>query len=261
MTIMTNADLYRTERFLEPHKAHFGKAMKELKKGKKESHWMRFLLPTASFMDAKGVEVGSDIQKFFALRSESEVRAFLAFSEDGVNLRQNYLDIVGLIWYQLSFKTTLQDMLGADYPKAISSFLLFEQIGKDMNDTDMYSLCAAVLDRSGLRPTSVSDNMAQPNQPAIRKRHWGVEAPGASTATQTRSQQPNSCNDTTGGTMVSEQTPSAVEVVEGPTTTTTTTTTTTKKIKTTGSGTLTTTITTITTTTETTETTETTRIP
>jgi uncharacterized protein (DUF1810 family) len=105
MTTLTSTDRYRTERFLQPHKAHFENAMEELKKGKKESHWMRFLLPAASFMDAKGIEVGSDINKFFALRSEPEVRAFLAFSQDGVNLRQNYLDLVRLISDQLTFRT------------------------------------------------------------------------------------------------------------------------------------------------------------
>jgi hypothetical protein len=35
-------------------------------------------------------------------------------------------------------------MLGADCPKAISSLRLFEQIGKDMNDTALFSLCADV---------------------------------------------------------------------------------------------------------------------
>jgi hypothetical protein len=80
-------------------------------------------------VNERGNKIGSSDNKFLALCTNEEVRAFLEFSHDGINLQQNHLTLLQAVKDTISSQQqTLQSLLGqADYPKAIQSFLLFQR--------------------------------------------------------------------------------------------------------------------------------------
>jgi uncharacterized protein (DUF1810 family) len=147
---------------VQKHKDHFSTAVQEIMDGGKKSHWSWYLLPTPPFVDEKGCEIGSDKNRLYALRTDDEVRAFLEFSEDQVDLRKNYLALLETIRVQLlRHGKTLRGLLGmADYYKAISSLELFERIGRSPEhdgdsepyDEELYVLCVEILEASGVYP-------------------------------------------------------------------------------------------------------------
>lgn len=62
---------------------------------------MWFTIPTPPHI-VNGVERGSSVNRKFALRSDEEARAFLKFeTDDGVNLRENYMAIMTAVLEQL----------------------------------------------------------------------------------------------------------------------------------------------------------------
>ena len=85
----------------------------------------------------------------YALRDDNQAIAYLcAETIHGVNLRQNYILILQEIRRRLETgKTTLSMLLGPlDASKAISSFRLFERIGRHLRDMKVYKLCERVLE-------------------------------------------------------------------------------------------------------------------
>ena len=145
-------------RFVGPQKENFANAIQEIKNGYKESCWSWFMLPTAPYI-VDGVERGSYMNREYALRGDDAVEAYLTFQTtttiDGtpINLRSNYLEIVSAMRDQLRHNgLTLSDIMGdMDDRKAISSFRLFERIGRNMNDKELYHLCGDVLELCGER--------------------------------------------------------------------------------------------------------------
>jgi len=170
-------------RFVYHHEQYFWQAIEEIKNGRKESCWSWFLLPTAPYI-VDGVELGSSTNRAYALRGDDAVVAYLTFPTTSitttihdhqqhqqqqhhshnhnhnhqqeerrtvVNLRQNYLTLLRLIRHQLLHsERTLTDLMGSlDAVKAISSFQLFERIGRQMNDQELYGLCTDVLKLCG----------------------------------------------------------------------------------------------------------------
>ena len=70
-------------RFIPKHREHFAEAISELKAGQKIGCWSWYLLPTPFRENA------SEENKRFALKSDDEARAYLTFSERGVDLGQS----------------------------------------------------------------------------------------------------------------------------------------------------------------------------
>jgi hypothetical protein len=77
-------DYYEEERgfsrFLQPHKEYFHIALEEIRKGRKESHWMWFMFPQIQGMGH------SHQSKFYAMRDMKEACLFSIESPTGVNL-------------------------------------------------------------------------------------------------------------------------------------------------------------------------------
>ena len=71
------------DRFIPKHREHFAEAISELKAGQKIGCWSWYLLPTPFRENA------SEENKRFALKSDDEARAYLKFSERGVDLGQS----------------------------------------------------------------------------------------------------------------------------------------------------------------------------
>jgi uncharacterized protein (DUF1810 family) len=157
------------KRFLKPHRQMFVVALQELENGCKVSCWSWYFLPTPPYI-VDGIERGSPMNQKYALRGDDEVNAFLGFSQEGVNLRQNYLAIVTTIRSQLQHGLSLSDLLGpVDASKAISSFQLFERIGMDREDAELYTLCGDVLELCGEVRRPPPPTPTAPASPVKRK--------------------------------------------------------------------------------------------
>ncbi|CAJ1359207.1 unnamed protein product [Effrenium voratum] len=114
-------DSHPLRRFSVPQKTVYSRALREIGNGQKESCWMWFLIPTPPYV-VDGKERGSIRNQRYALRSDEEVREYLRFEEDGVNLRDNYLGLMRAIREQLRNGCKAIGLLGVvDEPKLRSS--------------------------------------------------------------------------------------------------------------------------------------------
>ncbi|CAK9014043.1 Hypothetical protein SCF082_LOCUS12180 [Durusdinium trenchii] len=89
--MLESDDPYNIRRFADQQRMSYEKALNEIRSGQKKGHWIWFIFPTSPHI-VNGVESGSPKNQFYAIRSEEEAIAFLCFHEDGVNLRENYMD-------------------------------------------------------------------------------------------------------------------------------------------------------------------------
>lgn len=133
------------ERFIRTHSRDFSTALAEIKNGRKCSCWSWYIYPVAPWI-VNGRECGSWTNRYYALRTEEQAIAYLKYEKDGVNLRQNYVDIMKATLEQLEKGVKLRDLLGfLDDPKARSSFELFHRISKKVEDKELEELCFNVI--------------------------------------------------------------------------------------------------------------------
>lgn len=138
-------DPFDLERYVSNQKTTFRTAKNEVRNGRKETHWFWFVLPTSPYI-CNGVEQGSRTNRYFCLRSDEEVVAYLEFEAKGVNLRKNYTTILTEIRNQLKKGKTLEKLFPAkDVPKAISSFCLFQRVAREHSYSEVFDLCTEVL--------------------------------------------------------------------------------------------------------------------
>ena len=132
-------------RFYRPHLHHFSNALEEIRQGQKESHWMWYLVPTPPFL-MDGVEVGSSMNRRYALRSDAEVKSYLQFTRSDVDLRKNYVDLANVIVQQLEGGNSLTNMFRyGDHKKVLSSLKLFERVGTNLGDQELFLPCCKIL--------------------------------------------------------------------------------------------------------------------
>ncbi len=67
-----NEDKYNLKRFLDAQKSNYLDAIKELKNGRKVTHWMWYVFPQASGLGR------SETSEFFAIKSTEEAKAYMA---------------------------------------------------------------------------------------------------------------------------------------------------------------------------------------
>jgi len=133
-------------RFYRPHLHQFENALEEIRQGQKESHWMWYLVPTPPFL-MDGVEVGSSMNRRYALRSDAEVIAYLRFTKPNVDLRKNYVILANAILRQLENGNSLTRMFPyGDHKKLLSSMNLFERVGTQLGDQELFLPCRKILD-------------------------------------------------------------------------------------------------------------------
>lgn len=142
-----NVDPYGIlRRFVHPHMALFATALAEINQGQKESHWMWYLFPTPPFL-RNGVEVGSTMNRHYALRGDDQVVAFLRYSTPDVDLRQNYLALSQAVAKQLQAGRTLRKLFPyGDDKKVRSSLQLFQRVGQTLGDDVLHHTCRNILD-------------------------------------------------------------------------------------------------------------------
>eukprot|EP00759_Apiculatamorpha_spiralis_P010518 PhF_6_TR17268/c0_g1_i1/m.26483 len=139
-----------TSRFIRPQKECYRTALAEIQRGRKESCWSWYIFPTPPYI-VNGVERGSPTNRLHCLRSPEEVHAYLTFPTcDGINLRNNYLEITNAVNEQLRAHHTFERLFGfVDAPKVKASLELFRDVSSTelYRDQDIAEVCNKVLKR------------------------------------------------------------------------------------------------------------------
>lgn len=133
----TTADPHCLHRFTDKQRDVQPLAMREVLKGRKETCWMWFIIPTPPHF-VNGVERGSSNNRRYALRSDEEARAYLAFEDCGVALRTNYIEMLEAVKTQLSAGRMPFGRM--DEPKLKSSLRMFERISREESDADLHDI-------------------------------------------------------------------------------------------------------------------------
>jgi uncharacterized protein (DUF1810 family) len=79
---VSNSDPYHLRRFLDAQARFYAKAIRELRAGRKESHWMWFIFPQLRGLGR------SDSSRFYGLASLKEAESYLAHPILGPRLRE-----------------------------------------------------------------------------------------------------------------------------------------------------------------------------
>jgi uncharacterized protein (DUF1810 family) len=113
---MTNSDPFNLSRFITAQETSFAPALAELKRGRKQSHWMWFVFPQ---VDGLG---SSATAKFYAIKSLDEAKAYLAHPVLGPRLVECCEALLGV-----EGKSVSEIMGYPDDLKLRSSMTLFAQ--------------------------------------------------------------------------------------------------------------------------------------
>jgi len=113
-------DPYNLRRFVDAQQAVYETVCRELRQGRKESHWMWFI-----FLQIKGLGQ-SEMARKFAISSRDEAKAYLAHPVLGPRLRECTRIVADLEG------KSVEDIFGyPDDRKFRSSMTLFAQTAKD----------------------------------------------------------------------------------------------------------------------------------
>lgn len=152
----TTPDPYRLKsRFIKQSRLHFREALTEIQAGRKASCWSWYFFPVAPWV-VNGVERGSYINQEYCLRDlppntkvgYDACRAYLRFpTTNGVNLRQNYIDIIKAVGDSLERGVSPVSLVGfLDEPKLRSSLRLFEKVSRQDNfDPECHAVVARAM--------------------------------------------------------------------------------------------------------------------
>jgi len=140
--VPTDEDPFALRRFTSQQATWHSQALVELQQGAKASCWMWYVMPTPPHI-VNGIEKGSANNMKFALRSDEEAHAYLSFQANGVDLRDNYFEIVRALREQLA-KGKMPFQRG-DIPKMRSNIALFERISREARDTELHALLQEVI--------------------------------------------------------------------------------------------------------------------
>jgi uncharacterized protein (DUF1810 family) len=115
-----SSDIYDLERFVTAQRGTYDRALAELGRGKKTSHWMWFIFPQFAGLGS------SATSRFFAIRSEDEARAYLGHPLLGPRLRACTEAV------NAHEGLSAEDIFGRiDAVKLRSSMTLFDHVGTD----------------------------------------------------------------------------------------------------------------------------------
>ncbi|MFZ9630093.1 MAG: DUF1810 domain-containing protein [Ilumatobacteraceae bacterium] len=125
-------------RFVGPNSRDTPTALQEIESGGKVTHWMWYEFPQISGLGSSPTAIE------YAIRDLDEAVAFLQHPLLGAN----YRDLVRAVHDQVTRRgLTINDLFGVpDDHKLVSSLTLFEQAARHLDDTDLASLCRALLD-------------------------------------------------------------------------------------------------------------------
>jgi uncharacterized protein (DUF1810 family) len=115
------SESFQLERFVDAQEGTYEMALAELRAGKKQSHWMWFIFPQIAGLGR------SPTARYYAIRSRTEARAFLAHPILGARYREAVESIL-----QWAGRRDAASILGqVDAVKLGSSLTLFEAVSGD----------------------------------------------------------------------------------------------------------------------------------
>lgn len=115
---MNNQDPFNLQRFLDAQKNDYADALREIKQGYKQSHWIWFIFPQMRGLGQ------SSMAEYYGISSIEEARAYL----DHPTLRARLIEISTAL-LQHKGKSTAYEILGTiDAIKVHSSMTLFDHI-------------------------------------------------------------------------------------------------------------------------------------
>ena len=118
---MTDDAPFQLERFVDAQQGTFETALRELQAGEKQSHWMWFVFPQFAGLGR------SPTAQYYAIRSPSEARAFLAHPVLG----EHYRTAVDALLTWAGRKDAIAILGEIDALKLRSSLTLFEAASGD----------------------------------------------------------------------------------------------------------------------------------
>jgi uncharacterized protein (DUF1810 family) len=120
MTAVINADRFDLDRFVTAQEASYERALFELTRGSKTSHWMWFIFPQVAGLGS------SDMSRRYAIASIEEAQAYLAHPLVGARYRESVAVLQDLVG------TTAEAVFGSvDAAKLRSSLTLFAEAAPD----------------------------------------------------------------------------------------------------------------------------------
>ena len=122
-------------KFQDGYKKSSTSALREIQNGQKTSHWIWWVLPTPPYI-SQGIEIGSSINKKYAIRTDLEVVAFLW---DPI-IREKYIQLIQAILNQCSRGRSLQSLMANDSVKLNSHIRLFTRVAKRINDVEILGI-------------------------------------------------------------------------------------------------------------------------
>ena len=146
-------DPHNLRRFVSKAREYHAQALGELRAGHKASCWSWYVLPTPPFIK-NGREVGSGINRTYAIRSDDEAQAYLA---DEL-LRRNYFEVVSAMDDQLARGVKPVRLLGIDVPRGVASVNFMGPQAHAAGDEELSTLCERVSGRL------TADPMADPKR-------------------------------------------------------------------------------------------------
>ena len=113
-------------RFRDGYRRDFERALSEISRGRKRSHWMWFMFPQVSGLGS------SPTAAHYAIASRAEAEAFLADPALGPSYRQ----LVDAVWEQVvTNRVTIRHLFGRpDDQKLVSSLTLFAAVAGALGD-------------------------------------------------------------------------------------------------------------------------------
>ncbi|MBR6619571.1 MAG: DUF1810 domain-containing protein [Clostridia bacterium] len=106
--------MYNIERFYDVHRIYYEDALKEIRQGRKESHWMWYIFPQLKFLGQSYKAI------YFGMENAEEAKAFYDDAYLGANLREICRALLGC-----KSNDALEVMGYPDELKLCSSMTLF----------------------------------------------------------------------------------------------------------------------------------------
>ena len=117
---MNQNDVYNLRRFIDAQKRDYKNALEEIKRGRKESHWIWYIFPQLKNLGY------SDISKYYGIGTIEEARAYL----DNDLLRKNLIEISEAIY---DLDDDILNIMGyPDNLKLNSSMTLFKYVDSNI---------------------------------------------------------------------------------------------------------------------------------
>lgn len=123
-----------------------------------------------------GKEMGSARNRMYSIRSDEEARQYLRFESDGVNLRDNYFQLVSAVREMLEQGLKPKQIFGfVDEPKLRSSVRYFERITRNGFDPELNEVLLQTLGL--LREKAAPDASGRPVPTPTPKSDFSVQTP------------------------------------------------------------------------------------